>query len=197
MSSYQMKKELILKFLHDTFAYNDRGTWSHSLRVGEICSGIAGELDLIGREQANITVAGFLHDVGKVYMLDLINQPGQLAKGQREIVSNHPQFGSEIISSHWQHIPKDINMGIVLHHERLDGTGYPFNLKEEEVPMVARIVAVADVFDAMSTARPYRQPLPVQDIRKELNGSGYDQTVVQALERYLAQPVDPPSQLPK
>lgn len=185
MYNYKMQKEYMHKYLHDMLAKKDSGTWEHSIRVGGLCKGIAGELDLARQECADITMAGLLHDVGKIYMTDVINQPGILLKEQKDLILNHPQFGTELMSSHWDNLPQEIIKGIALHHERLDGSGYPFSLTNDNIPLVARIVAVADVYDAMSNARPYRPALSRQEINEELNRAAYDQDIVQALNDYL------------
>lgn len=188
MFNYKKQKDFMLNFLQDILADSDCGTWKHSLRVGKLCRGIAGKMGLPLQECGNIAMAGFLHDVGKIYLTDIINHPGKLDSSEWELLCNHPQYGSEIITSSWQHIPKDINDGIVLHHERLDGSGYPFSLKEKDIPITARVVAVADVYDAMSNTRPYRPALADHVIMDELHRTGYDQAVVQALDDYLAVP---------
>ncbi len=188
MYDYKIQKELMLIFLHDILAYKDRGTWRHSIRVGELCQGIANILGLSYQDSADVAMAGYFHDIGKIYLLEVINQPGQLANRQRELMIHHPQYGSELLANQWRNLPEDINLGILLHHERLDGTGYPFKLQGEDIPLIARIVAVADVYDAMSNDRPYHPALPRSVIMKELHREGYAPKVVQALEEYLALP---------
>lgn len=185
MLSIGFQKELMRNYLHSVLLRCDRGTWEHSLRVGKICQGIAEEMELKRPEGSFVAMAGLLHDVGKVFMTDIINYPGELVAKQRDIINYHPQFGTRFLNIHWDSLPPIIAEGIVLHHERLDGNGYPFNLDKQSIPVVARIVAVADVYDAMSQPRPYRKALTIQDIQSELRGPGYDQEIVRVLFRYL------------
>jgi len=172
-------------YLQEVMVRCDKGTWEHSLRVGKLCQGIAEEIKLERPDSSYVTMAGLLHDVGKVFMTEVINYPGELVSKQRDMITYHPQFGTKFLNIHWHNLPKPIMEGIVLHHERLDGKGYPFNLREKDIPLVARIVAVADVYDAMSQPRPYRPALSEQVIWEELRGPGYDQRIVQALYNYL------------
>jgi len=142
-------------------------------------------MELKKPESSLVTMAGLLHDVGKVFMTEVINHPGELVSKQRDMISYHPQFGTRFLNIHWGNMPSVITEGIALHHERMDGKGYPFSLDESEIPLVARIVAVADVYDAMSQARPYRPALNRLAIQEELRGPGYDQEIVRLLYNYL------------
>lgn len=186
MLSVKMQKELMRHYLCDVMGRCDHGTYEHSLRVGKLCQGIAEELELQRPESSFVAMAGLLHDVGKIFMTEVINYPGELAGKQRDMISYHPQFGTRFLNIHWNKLPNLVTEGIVLHHERLDGKGYPFNLEDAEIPLVARIVAVADVYDAMSQSRPYRLALEQQAIEEELKGPGYDQAIVQALFDYIS-----------
>lgn len=185
MLSIKFQKELMRHYLQEVMGRCDQGTWEHSLRVGKLCQGIAKELELQKPESSFVAMAGLLHDVGKVFMTEVINQPGELAVKQRDMISYHPQLGTRFLNIHWENLPSVITEGIVLHHERLDGKGYPFSLDKQEIPLVARIVAVADVYDAMSQPRPYRPALNQQAIHEELSGPGYDQEIVQVLFHHL------------
>ncbi|MDX9871471.1 MAG: HD domain-containing protein [Clostridia bacterium] len=182
MPDNYLREEMLRTFLHEEMKRYDQGTWEHSLRVGKLCKLIALEMDFGKPEVAYITLAGLLHDVGKVFMPDLINFPRSLAVKEKYMVSHHPEIGSKFVKITWeQDLPPEVFDGIGLHHERMDGTGYPYRLSGEEIPDAARIVAAADVFDAMNNFRPYRPPLPMDEILDELTGSGYDNNVVYAL----------------
>lgn len=185
MLSITMQKELIRKYLQGIFERCDKGTWEHSVRVGKISKKIAQELRMSAQDVSQITLAGLLHDVGKVFIPEMINFPGKLGDFDRNVISHHPQMGSRFINIHWVNIPPQVLEGIILHHERLDGTGYPFKLKSNDIPLAARIVAVADVFDAMSSHRPYRPALSNKEIFKELSTSSYDQEIVYVLMKDL------------
>ncbi len=185
MLSTRMQREWLRSFLLGTMEKCDRGTWEHSIRVGKLCERIASEFGYSKKEVSYITLAGLLHDVGKVFMTDMINYPGRLPDRDMYIVSQHPQLGIRFININFSDVPAQVTEGIVLHHERLNGSGYPYNLKGDEISMAARIVAVADVFDAMSNLRPYRPPLPKSEVYKELCRPGYDQDAVFALMKNL------------
>jgi len=185
MLSIRMQKELMRHYLQSVMGRCDQGTYEHSLRVGKLCQGIAGEMEMKRPESSFVAMAGLLHDVGKVFMTEVINYPGELASKQKDMISYHPQFGTRFLNIHWNNLPSSVTEGIVLHHERLDGKGYPYSLEEPEIPLVARIVAVADVYDAMGQPRPYRPALSQQAIKEELKGPGYDPNIVHALFDYL------------
>lgn len=183
-----LREEMLRSFLHQEMKRCDQGTWEHSLRVGKLCKLIAMEMDMRRPETACVTLAGLLHDVGKVFMPDLINFPGKLDPKDRDMVSFHPQLGTRFIKISWaNNLPPEVFEGINLHHERIDGTGYPYRVPGKKIPTIARIVAAADVYDAMSNLRPYRPPLPMMEILDELTGPGYDNNVVYALLHRIRQ----------
>lgn len=181
MFNEEMQKEWLRHYLKNEFQKYDTGTWEHSLRVGKMCQKIAQSLKLTQKEISFITMSGLLHDIGKVFMPETVNYPGTLADKDRYMINFHPQLGTRFMRINWFNLPKIIQEGISLHHERLNGGGYPFKLKGLDVPLTARIVAVADVFDAMSTCRPYRPALSQKEIFEELHNPGYDQHIVRVL----------------
>lgn len=185
MLSKSMREQLLRNFLQDIMKKCDMGTWEHSVRVGKLCKLIAIELGFQRPELSYFTLAGLLHDVGKVFMPEMVNFPGKLADRERYMITYHPQLGTRFININWSELPAQVFEGVSLHHERLNGTGYPYNLKGDEISLPARVVAVADVFDAMSTERPYRPALSMKDIIKELYRPGYDPDVVLALMRRI------------
>lgn len=185
MINHKMQKDLLRSYLQGTLEECDKDTWEHSVRVGKLCQLMAQELNFSRPEISFITLAGLLHDIGKVFMPDIINQPGILAPKQRDIVGYHPQFGSRFVNIHGTALPETVTEGIILHHERLNGKGYPFKLQGTDIPLVARIVAVADVFDAMSHPRPYRPALTRREIITELDNPGYDYRIVMALMKNI------------
>ena len=117
----------------------------------------------------------------------ILTKPGKLTEEEFEVVKKHPVRGYEILKN--VNIQEDIAAGAHYHHERWDGKGYPDGLKETEIPWVARIISVADTFDAMSSTRPYREKLPVDYIAAEIDscsGTQFDPKVVKAfLSLYL------------
>ena len=135
----------------------DRYTQAHSQRVAVYAGRLAKRVGLPAREIHSITMGGLLHDVGKLALSDRIfsNQKAALSKEMQSEVYSHPLIGAELLKS----IPDagDILDIVLFHHERIDGSGYPFGFKGDAIPLSARIVSVADCFDAITTDRPYQQ----------------------------------------
>ena len=119
---------------------------------------------------------GLVHDFGKIGIPDaVINKPGKLTPEEYEIINTHPVLGAKILGT-IQGMPS-LHVGARWHHERYDGTGYPDGLAGEEIPEEARIIAVADAYDAMTSRRSYRDALPQETVRKEIEegrGSQFD-----------------------
>ncbi len=156
----------------NTIDAKDEYTRGHSRRVSEYSATIAAELGLTEIEVSNIRFIGLLHDIGKIGIPDsVLNKPGKLTQEEYQVMKGHTTSGAEIL--------KDIDMipgldiGARYHHERLDGKGYPDGLSGDDIPLIARIIAVADAYDAMSSNRVYRRHLPKDRILTELkNGRG-------------------------
>jgi HD-GYP domain-containing protein (c-di-GMP phosphodiesterase class II) len=161
----------------------DPYTRGHSERVSRISVAVAQRLGMPDEEVENIRISALLHDVGKIGIDDnILKKPAALTTEEFEIMKQHPQKGYKIMSQ----IPamKDFLPGMYMHHEMIDGNGYPQGLKGEEIPMQARIVAVADTFDAMTTDRPYQKAMKFDDalaLVKKFIGTRYDERVVYAL----------------
>ncbi len=139
----------------------DEYTRGHSEAVALILSGMAMQLGLTSEEHETLEIAGRLHDLGKIGIPDhILLKPGKLTEEEFESIRRHPIVGAGILES----IPtlSQIIPVILHHHERFDGTGYPDRLKREEIPLWARMTAVADTFDALTSDRPYRQGMPVE-----------------------------------
>ncbi|MFQ5472657.1 MAG: HD-GYP domain-containing protein [Dehalococcoidia bacterium] len=168
----------------------DHYTCGHSERVGFL-SRLTGEtLGLSPNELELLEWAGLLHDVGKIGIPEeILNKPGRLTDDEFAMIKKHPEMGYEILKpiSHFQHILD----GVLFHHENPDGSGYPRGLTRDEIPMFARIIHVVDVFDALSSARSYREAFRAEralQIVREESGTKLDEEVVPAflttLERY-------------
>lgn len=161
----------------------DPYTRGHSERVARFSVAIAERLGMPDEEVEKIRISALLHDVGKIGIDDnILKKPAALTDEEFEIMKQHPQKGYKIMSQ----IPamKDFLPGMYMHHEMIDGRGYPQGLKGDEIPMMARIVAVADTFDAMTTDRPYSRALKLEEalkLIKGLVGTRYDYSVVEAL----------------
>ncbi|MCQ9208703.1 MAG: HD-GYP domain-containing protein [Omnitrophica bacterium] len=152
----------------------------HSKRVTRCALEIAQELGYSEEECRIIERAGILHDIGKIGISDVIlHKPDKLNEEEWAAIKKHPRRATEILEP-LKFLTKEKEM-ICHHHERFDGKGYPDGLKNEEIPLGARILAVADTFDAMNSERPYRKPLPEEKTISELrdaSGSQLDPLIV-------------------
>ncbi len=145
----------------------DKYTHGHSTRVAELSEQIAREAGLSEELCSQVFFAALLHDVGKIGVRDdIINKVGALTDEEFAQIRTHPILGDQILSSIRQ--SPTLRVGAHYHHERYDGRGYPDGLAGEEIPMIARIVAVADAYDAMTSTRSYRGQLPAKMVRDEL-----------------------------
>ena len=150
----------------------DSYTKGHSVRVAEYSALIARELGWKEEDVQNLKYIALLHDIGKVGIPDnVLNKPGKLTESEFNIIKSHTTIGGDILKD--IESIADVGAGAKYHHERYDGKGYPAGLKGTAIPMVARIICIADSYDAMSSKRIYRDNLPCEAIRKELvNGRG-------------------------
>jgi len=144
----------------------------HSKRVGEISRRLAKALGYTDLEESNLHLIGHLHDIGKIAINEqILNKAGPLTAAERDEVERHPEVGFRILSASYE--TKEIAECILSHHERWDGKGYPRGLAGEDIPLIARVVSIADAYDAMTAERPYRKPLTYAEIKNEfLNNAG-------------------------
>jgi HD-GYP domain-containing protein (c-di-GMP phosphodiesterase class II) len=160
----------------------DPYTRGHSERVARYSIAIGKNLTLPEKEMRNLRISALLHDVGKIGIDDrILRKPGALSEDEFEVMKGHPAKGAAIMSGVAQLI--DIIPGMKYHHEKWAGGGYPDNLEGEQIPMQARIVAIADTFDAMTTNRPYQKAMElgyVVDKIKSFAGTRFDPRVVDA-----------------
>lgn len=164
----------------------DRYTAGHSDRVTRLARMIALEMDLPLEEVEAITQAALMHDIGKIGCQANLNKPGKLSAEEYEIFKAHPTFGRQILEP--ISFLRPIVPGVVSHHERWDGSGYPQGLKGEEIPLAGRILAVADTYDAMTSNRAYRKALSHDVTMTEIRRCAhtqFDPAVVQAFERAI------------
>lgn len=149
----------------------DAYTKGHSNRVSMYSTALAREMDLAPEEIEGVAIAGFLHDIGKIAVdKSIINKAGPLTSNECGELNSHPVVGYEILSKvkfPW----KGIQMIARSHHERVDGTGYPDRLKKDAIPVGARIMALVDAFDAMTTDRPYRPRLNFREAMGEVRAN--------------------------
>ena len=160
----------------------DPYTKGHSERVSAYSMAIARHLGLDFDDIFHVRIAAILHDVGKLGIKDgILNKPGGLTDEEYEIMRRHPDIGAQIMTPISK--LKTIIPGIRNHHETWDGNGYPDKLKGEEIPMVARIIGVADTFDAMTTNRPYQKAMSLEYVTEKMramSGTRFDPQVVHA-----------------
>jgi len=157
----------VVQSLAQAIDAKDAYTKGHSSRVAEYARQIAARCGYSIRRQNEIYITGLLHDVGKIGVPDeIINKPGRLTREEYEIIKTHPVIGEKILQSIRER--PELAIGARWHHERYDGSGYPDGLAGNEIPEIARIIAVADAFDAMTSRRSYRDILPPEHVRSEL-----------------------------
>jgi len=184
-SSYHHKAvQLILKTLYEK-SPDEEG---HSLRVSRLCGEIGSAMGLSPAEIKELRTAGTVHDIGKIVISsEILNKKEPLDDEEWMQVRKHPEAGYSILSTVNQYSPlADI---VLAHHERPDGRGYPKGLKGEDIPLLARIVAVAEAYDAMTQGRNHRKPLNTEEALAELNrnaGTKFDPRTVEALLSLLS-----------
>jgi len=162
-------------------------TRGHSDRVSYYCVKIGESLGLLENDIELLRISGIFHDIGKIGITeDILLKTEKLSQLEYEEIKKHPAKGAQILSV--VSMFKDVVPIIKSHHERIDGTGYPLGLKEEEIPFLSRIVAVADAFDAMMSNRVYRTKLDLSQAKTQLvNGTGtqFDKKVVDIFLKLL------------
>ncbi len=162
----------------------DRYTAGHSQRVARFAMLIARGMDLPKAEIDLVGQVALLHDIGKIGMLDtILNKPGNLTAEERDLVKSHPVVGAQILGpvrTFERHV-----LGIKHHHEMYDGSGYPDGLRGKDIPLAARIVSLADSFDAMTSTRPYRVGLPLEFAMKEMQRMSGKQFCPDVVETFL------------
>lgn len=177
-----------VRVLTTVVSVRDRGTNAHAQRMVQFVEETARRLGCSAEEQHLLRLAALLHDVGKIGIPDIIlNKPGPLTDEEWAIMRCHPEIGRQILEQVGG-VFRPLAAIVVAHHERWDGHGYPFGLQKDAIPLGARILAVVDSFDAMTSYRPYRNPLSIAQARAELQrcaGSHYDPCVLEAFLRVL------------
>ena len=175
----------VIRALVSALDAKDSYTCGHSERVAAYAKMVAIRLGLDSQECESVYLTGLLHDIGKIGIDDdTLNHPGELTEAQFNIIKQHPEDGWAILQSIKQ--LSYVLPGVLFHHERFDGLGYPDGLKGNQIPMVARILGVVDAYDAMTSDRPYRKGIPpVQAAAILKNGAGkqWDPIVIDAFLR--------------
>ena len=162
--------------------YKDEDTGDHIARMSRYCALIAEKLGLPTKEIQNILYAAPMHDVGKIGIPDsILMKPGKLTDEEFEIIKTHTTMGAKILANSKAEVLKVAELIAVSHHEKWNGKGYPWGLSGGKIPLVGRIVGLVDVFDALISKRPYKDPFPVEvalDIIKKERGEHFDPDVV-------------------
>jgi putative nucleotidyltransferase with HDIG domain len=193
----QRGHERTLRALVAAVETKDLYTRGHSERVASLCDLIAGSLDLSRQETDSLRFAGMLHDIGKLGIpTRVLHKADELSDADLDSIASHAARGVEMV--------RDIEFlsasteAILHHHERMDGLGYPGGLCGEDIPLLARVIAVADAFDSLTTSRFHREAHSVQEALAELHGRAgtqLDPNVIAALERSLLRHVWEPTRL--
>jgi hypothetical protein len=193
--AYKRAKEMqdttrhLLENMADMVDLRDSYTGGHSRRVADLCRGILAELALGGPEVELIITAARVHDIGKIALPDhILNKAGKLSPEEWAIMASHPMRGAEFLARY-----PDFRRGVEIvrhHHERWDGKGYPDGLCGTAIPIGARVIAVADSFDAMTSDRPYRNGMQLRkaaQILRDERGIQWDAAIVDAFLRSIAE----------
>ncbi len=179
----------MLQRMADTVDLRDSYTGGHSRRVTEYVEGILAKLEKEGPEVRLIVTAARLHDIGKIAVSDaVLNKPGKLTEAEWSEMAAHPEVGADFLRGH-----PGFSRGVDIvrhHHEAWDGSGYPHRLKATQIPFGARVIAVADSFDAMTSDRPYRKGMNVAkavSILREGRGAQWDPQIVDAFVQSISE----------
>lgn len=181
--------EGVIHVVSQVVGSRDPYTASHQRRVAELSRVIAREIGLTDWQVTGIYITGLLHDVGKVSVpSEILSKPGKIDASEFNIIKNHCQVGHDILQK--IDFPWPVTTVVLQHHERLDGSGYPEGLSGDDIILESRILSVADVVEAMSSHRPYRPSLGLDNALEEIKqGSGtlYDSDVVAACLKLLGE----------
>jgi HD-GYP domain-containing protein (c-di-GMP phosphodiesterase class II) len=176
---------VMLEDMADTVDLRDVYTGGHSRRVADLAAQTLNQLKIFGHEAEIIVTAARLHDIGKIGIPDdILKKPDRLTPEEMLVMQSHSEKGADLISKY-----KTFSRGVSMirhHHERWDGRGYPARFRDYQIPFGARVIAVADSFDAMTSDRPYRKALPYERVRQELidfAGTQFDPLVVEGFLR--------------
>ncbi|PKR78293.1 hypothetical protein CEY16_00610 [Halalkalibacillus sediminis] len=178
----------LLELIANTYHY-DLYVFSHSVNVALYSLMVGKEIKLTPKKLKRLGMSALLHDIGKMMApVDILNKPGALTDEEYETIKKHAQNGYDILSQQMVFSP-DVLRGVAEHHERLDGSGYPKGLTEDEIHLFGKIIAIADVYDAMTSHRVYRDPMLPQDVLEFLLAGAtklFDPELVKAFNRSVA-----------
>jgi putative two-component system response regulator len=172
----------IIRCLGRAGEYRDNETGEHVIRMSKNCQALALAIGLSEKEAEQILYASPMHDVGKIGIPDnILLKPGKLTPDEWEVMQTHAQLGAEILADNESEMIELARTIALSHHEKWDGSGYPRGLSGENIPLVGRIAAICDVFDALTSWRPYKKAWPVEEaitFLQENAGSHFDPALV-------------------
>lgn len=172
--------QALINFFEDEVDKKDHYTKCHCNRVSEYCVLIGKKLGLPQEDLDKLRIGGLFHDIGKIGISDnILKKESKLTNEEYDEIQTHTSLGVDILTRN--KVFKEIIPIVEYHHEKYDGNGYPFKLKGDEIPLAARITAVADTFDAMTSKRNYRNPIPLIDVVEEFkkcSGTQFDPNIV-------------------
>jgi putative nucleotidyltransferase with HDIG domain len=197
--SHHARRELVsgdsraeIRALVKALADADGDTYRHSLEVAATALEVAKLLGLAGADLVEVELGALLHDIGKLRLPSaILNKPGPLDHEELQLMRLHPEWGAELVAR----VPglEAVALIVRLHHERLDGTGYPHGLPADRIPTASRIVSACDAYGAMTRRRNYSEPLDVEAALAELernSGTQFDPLVVEVLSDFVREPVE-------
>jgi len=189
MSELELAYEATIEGWLRALEIRDAGTEGHCVRLADLCVAIGQELGIEENDLKHLRRGALLHDIGKIGIPDpILNKPGPLTDDERKFMELHTQFGRDIFAP----IPFLQSEAEIVHshHENWDGSGYPRGLKGTDIPLLARVVSVCNVWDALTSNQPYREAWSREDARNYIDlGSGYqfDPEIVDAFLHYIDQ----------
>ena len=167
ISNAESRRSALVLSLQQALAEKSHETEEHARNLQQLAVNLAQRVGLPDSEVVTTSLVALLHDIGKLAISEsILDKPGPLSEEEWAVMRRHSEIGHRIVSSSPDLV--DVALGILHHHERWDGTGYPCGIKGKDIPIAARIVALADAFDAMTTDRPYRAALSLEEAREEI-----------------------------
>lgn len=171
--------------------FRDNETGNHVVRVGEYCRCIAQSMGLPKAECDLLAITATLHDIGKIAISDnILLKPSRLSESEFDIMKQHAEAGAKLLEGSQSELLKSARTIALTHHEKWDGTGYPNQLQGEDIPLYGRIVALCDVYDALSSVRPYKDAWSKEQVEQyinDLSGQHFDPTLVEHFNKVSEQ----------
>jgi len=185
---HETRLEIIRRLGHAA-EFKDNETGLHVIRMSKYCFLLAQKIGLSESKSELILNAAPMHDIGKIGIPDrILLKPGKLDADEWKTMMTHAQIGADIIGPHKSELLKTARIAALTHHEKWNGKGYPQGLKQEDIPLAGRIIAVSDVFDALTSKRPYKDAWPVEkalDLMKSERGEHFDPQLIDAFLEIL------------